>query len=100
MFEEAVAKKHSTTMEAIGIGNDMSAHLTLLTHFSQRYPKIPVFDDSFTSRTAIAFDFMLVSFARLHEAPNVLGAIRAIFETRFAAESEAGDELSDVTAAI
>ncbi|EOD44946.1 putative trna processing endoribonuclease protein [Neofusicoccum parvum UCRNP2] len=40
----AVAKKHSTTSEAIAIGARMRAKMTLLTHFSQRYQKIPVIE--------------------------------------------------------
>ena len=38
---EAVAKKHSTTSEAIGIGAAMGARRVILTHFSQRYQKMP-----------------------------------------------------------
>lgn len=38
---DAIAKKHSTTSEAIGVGVAMAARRVLLTHFSQRYQKIP-----------------------------------------------------------
>ena len=38
---QAVAKKHSTTSEAIGIGAAMGARRVILTHFSQRYQKLP-----------------------------------------------------------
>lgn len=38
---DAEAKKHSTTSEAIGVGAAMGAKRVLLTHFSQRYQKIP-----------------------------------------------------------
>lgn len=38
---EALAKKHSTTSEAIGVGVAMGARRVILTHFSQRYQKIP-----------------------------------------------------------
>ena len=41
---EALTKKHSTTAEALEIGS--SAYLNILTHFSQRYPKVPSFDGS------------------------------------------------------
>ena len=41
LISEAVAKKHSTTSEAIGIGAAMGARRVILTHFSQRYQKIP-----------------------------------------------------------
>ncbi|KAF1923497.1 uncharacterized protein M421DRAFT_425718 [Didymella exigua CBS 183.55] len=39
---DARAKKHSTTSEALGIGAQMNAMAVVLTHFSQRYQKIPV----------------------------------------------------------
>jgi ribonuclease Z len=39
---DAKAKKHSTTSEALGIGAQMDAKSVVLTHFSQRYQKIPV----------------------------------------------------------
>ena len=38
---DAEAKKHSTTSEAIRVGAGMGASRTVLTHFSQRYQKIP-----------------------------------------------------------
>ena len=38
---DAEAKKHSTTSEAIGVGMAMEARRVILTHFSQRYQKIP-----------------------------------------------------------
>lgn len=40
MAGSAIAKKHSTTGEAIQIGRQMRARAILLTHFSQRYQKI------------------------------------------------------------
>lgn len=39
---DARAKKHSTTSEALDIGARMNAKAVVLTHFSQRYQKIPV----------------------------------------------------------
>ena len=42
---DAEAKKHSTTSEAIGVGVAMGARRVILTHFSQRYQKIPVMDN-------------------------------------------------------
>ncbi len=39
---DAIAKKHSTTSEALGVGAKMNAKSVVLTHFSQRYQKIPV----------------------------------------------------------
>ncbi|KAF9728380.1 metallo-beta-lactamase superfamily protein [Paraphaeosphaeria minitans] len=39
---DALAKKHSTTSEALAIGAQMHAKAVVLTHFSQRYQKLPV----------------------------------------------------------
>ena len=39
---QALSKRHSTTEEALRVAADMGAYRTVLTHFSQRYPKIPV----------------------------------------------------------
>ncbi|KAI3879587.1 hypothetical protein MKW92_017985 [Papaver armeniacum] len=58
MVEEAIARNHSTTMEAIEVGE--GAYRIILTHFSQRYPKIPVFDETHMHKTCIGFDMMSV----------------------------------------
>lgn len=57
---EAIVKMHSTTSQAIEIGQRMNAKFTLLTHFSQRYAKLPRFNDNFTENIGIAFDNMMV----------------------------------------
>ncbi|KAI9810765.1 MAG: hypothetical protein M1827_006103 [Pycnora praestabilis] len=41
---DAYAKKHSTTSEALAVGLAMGARRVLLTHFSQRYQKIPIME--------------------------------------------------------
>lgn len=57
---EAVVKMHSTTSQAIAVGNNMKAKFILLTHFSQRYAKLPRFDENFADNIGIAFDNMQV----------------------------------------
>lgn len=42
MEGDAWAKKHSTTGEAVGVALEMKAKNLILTHFSQRYSKIPI----------------------------------------------------------
>lgn len=42
MLRSCIAKKHSTFTEAALEGLAMKAKHTILTHFSQRYSKIPV----------------------------------------------------------
>ena len=39
--DEALAKKHSTTSEAVGVGVAMGARRVILTHFSKRYQDVP-----------------------------------------------------------
>lgn len=41
---EAYAKKHCTTSEALRVGAEMQAKSVVLTHFSQRYQKLPILD--------------------------------------------------------
>ena len=45
MEVDAIAKKHSTISEAVGVGLQMRARRIILTHFSQRYSKIPTMKD-------------------------------------------------------
>lgn len=67
---DAYAKKHSTTSEALSIGKRMGARRILLTHFSQRYQKIPVMDShgGKDQVAIVAFDYMKIKlrdFAKL-----------------------------------
>lgn len=52
---------HSTYSEAISVGKDMNAKFTILTHFSQRYYKIPLIDE-FGDNVGVAFDNMRVCY--------------------------------------
>mmetsp|Transcript_6536 Transcript_6536/g.8872 ORF Transcript_6536/g.8872 Transcript_6536/m.8872 type:complete len:199 (-) Transcript_6536:48-644(-) len=79
LLDEAVAKRHSTTQEAIQTGVDAQVHRTILTHFSQRYPKIPVIDESYTEKTCVAFDLMSVKFVDLEILPKVLPCLKILF---------------------
>lgn len=79
MVEEAVARNHSTTQEAIEVGDAAGAYRIILTHFSQRYPKIPVFDETHMHKTSIAFDMMSVNLADLPMLPRVLPYLKLLF---------------------
>jgi len=90
LLDEAVAKKHSLTREAVASGASAGAYRTLLTHFSQRYPKIPVIDDTFATHTGIAFDMMRLNLADLPALPALVPALRAVFPAN--AAGDAGDD--------
>ncbi|XP_052183390.1 tRNase Z TRZ3, mitochondrial [Diospyros lotus] len=79
LLDEAIARNHSTTKEAIEVGNSAGAYRIILTHFSQRYPKIPVFDETHMHKTCIAFDLMSVNLADLHVLPRVLPHLKILF---------------------
>ncbi|XP_042052514.1 tRNAse Z TRZ4, mitochondrial-like [Salvia splendens] len=80
MVDEAVARNHSTTMEAVEMGDSAGAYRIILTHFSQRYPKIPVFDETHMHKTCIAFDMMSVNLADVHALPRVLPYLKVLFK--------------------
>ena len=52
--ELAVGKRHSTTAEAMADGLAMRAERTILTHFSQRYPKLSPWMDMKAAAAAAA----------------------------------------------
>ena len=61
MLKEAKIKKHSTFTEAIECSKKAKAKFTILTHFSQRYAKFPIFDEfEKDDNIGWAWDFMTV----------------------------------------
>ncbi|KAJ6845469.1 uncharacterized protein M6B38_287100 [Iris pallida] len=93
MVQEAIARNHSTTTEAVGVGVSAGAYRIILTHFSQRYPKIPVFDETHMHNTCIAFDLMSVNAADLPVLPKVLPHLKVLFRKEMAVDES--DELLD-----
>ncbi|KAK4428125.1 tRNAse Z TRZ4, mitochondrial [Sesamum alatum] len=79
MVDEAIARNHSTTKEAVEVGDSAGAYRIILTHFSQRYPKIPVFDETHMHKTCIAFDMMSVNLADIHVLPKALPYLKLLF---------------------
>jgi len=74
---EALAKKHSTVAEALEVGRQMEADKILLTHFSQRYPKLPVVEN--TGQTVLcAFDLMRVKLKEFEYAQAFMPALRLL----------------------
>nr|BAC41975.1 unknown protein [Arabidopsis thaliana] len=95
LVEEAVAKNHSTTKEAIKVGSSAGVYRTVLTHFSQRYPKIPVIDESHMHNTCIAFDMMSINMADLHVLPKILPYFKTLFRNQVVEEEEEEEETDD-----
>ncbi|NP_001312412.1 zinc phosphodiesterase ELAC protein 2-like isoform X2 [Nicotiana tabacum] len=81
LLEEAITRNHSTIKEAIEVGRSAGAYRIILTHFSQRYPKVPALDEVSMQRTCIAFDLMSVNLADLQLLPKVLPYLKLLFRT-------------------
>lgn len=91
---DAIAKKHSTMSEAIDVGRRMGARRILLTHFSQRYQKIPILEEDFEIHPdarkedkakvdeviLVAFDYMRVKLGEFRKAQAFLPAIQKLLE--------------------
>ncbi|KAL2928415.1 tRNAse Z TRZ4 mitochondrial [Bienertia sinuspersici] len=99
LVDEAVARNHSTTKEAIEVGEAAGVYRLILTHFSQRYPKIPVFEDAHMHNTCIGFDMMSVNMADLHVLPKVLPHLKLLFKTEMG-NDESDDILPEAISAV
>lgn len=67
LWREARMKMHSTVSEAIEVGRKMDARFVILTHFSQRYAKIPLLQQNYKN-VAVGFDNMEVT---LNDLPTM-----------------------------
>ncbi|CAE6443862.1 unnamed protein product [Rhizoctonia solani] len=85
--EKAAEKGHSTIGQAMEMGVTMNAKYLLLTHFSQRYPKIPVIKSGFTA-TALAFDYMTISTPHFWKVGSYMGALEKVFESELTADDD------------
>ncbi|KAJ8965129.1 hypothetical protein NQ314_004354 [Rhamnusium bicolor] len=83
LAHEAVIKMHSTTSQAIEVGRKMNAKNILLTHFSQRYAKLPRFNDNFAENVGIAFDYMQVRVDELPLVPNLYPVLKVMFAEHY-----------------
>lgn len=80
---EARVKMHSTLSQAIEQGKKMNAKYTLLTHFSQRYAKIPRIESKLGNSLGIAFDNMEVTLDDLPRLCLFYPALKAMFISHF-----------------
>ncbi|XP_047995037.1 ribonuclease Z, mitochondrial isoform X4 [Leguminivora glycinivorella] len=81
LADEARIKMHSTTSQAIEIGRKMNAKYTVLTHFSQRYARLPrLYARVLTeNNVGIAFDNMQVTLSDLPLLPHMYGPLQLMF---------------------
>lgn len=82
LADEARIKMHSTTTQAIDIGRQMKARYTVLTHFSQRYARLPrlnahILNDN--NSVGIAFDNMQITMSDLDLLPHMYAPLQLMF---------------------
>ena len=80
---QAHRKRHSTSSEAAATSQQMQAHRTIFTHFSQRYPRAPrdvPREGPLAARPIVAFDGMRIPFRLLGAAPLLLPGVDYVLE--------------------
>ncbi|KAG5361747.1 Ribonuclease Z 1 [Yarrowia sp. C11] len=97
--EEAVIKKHCTFSEALGVCGDMEAKHVVLTHFSQRYPKLPELSSLTLENkekekvpVAIAFDMMRIRLGEIGDQAQHFDAISKALEDGEKSEEQENPE--------
>jgi ribonuclease Z len=112
-LEAALDKMHSTTSEAIDVGKRMNAANIFLTHFSQKYTRVPEFVLEWSKKRAEAgkYENVSIAFDRMRVKVRDLWKIRMMYpvfeqmyaETgrkRKAEEMEDGEGVFDKTKTI
>lgn len=74
--EDAVSKRHSTISEALDIANQMNARNVVLTHISQRYPRLPELPTVMTS--CFGFDCMRSRLSEINDLRMAIPKIREL----------------------
>ena len=108
MEEDAVLKRHSTVGEAMDVASKMNAKALILTHFSQRYPKIPPLNSKKKAKDedsnnemrkkrkdmpiVFAFDFMKLTPNIVDLASELTPALRLLYSETDEEDDEAGSE--------
>ncbi|KAK4240581.1 hypothetical protein C8A03DRAFT_13085 [Achaetomium macrosporum] len=107
---DAHAKKHSTMSDALAVGRHMRVRRILLTHFSQRYPKLPVVNEAALVNNdddggdgnegegkrdvevLFAFDMMRVKLGEFKQAKQFLPALRELLKVEEGVEQGVDEE--------
>uniref|UniRef100_A0A8R1DHN0 ribonuclease Z n=1 Tax=Caenorhabditis japonica TaxID=281687 RepID=A0A8R1DHN0_CAEJA len=78
---DAMRKRHSTMGQAVDVGKRMKAKHVILTHFSARYPKVPVLPEYLDElNIGVAMDMLRVRFDHLPLISKLLPIYRKVFE--------------------
>ena len=86
LASSAAEKRHSTMGQAIKTGEQGGAKYVVLTHFSQRYPKLPVFEGN--KNVAFAFDYLSFRYEDMNELCDVCPKVFQMIQELEEAEEE------------
>ena len=89
---EAVLKRHSTVAEALDIAKQMQAKTTLLTHFSQRYPRLPKLPPENT-HVIPAFDFMRITPSNIDKCSLMTPMLKMLYPEDSGSDNDADGEI-------
>ena len=97
LLPEAIAKKHSTTSEAINAGKEMGAKNIILTHFSQRYPKLPILSAAEENgpEVLVAFDLCRVRVGDVKRFGTFIPALKELYEEADEEKIEGEEEVEE-----
>jgi ribonuclease Z len=94
LWREARIKMHSTVSQAIDVGKKMNARYVILTHFSQRYAKIPLLEGN-NENVAVAFDNMEVTLNDMPMMHLMYEPLKDMFADHFEQMEEKKDRRRD-----
>lgn len=92
--QDAVIKRHCTTSEALQVGSRMGAKTIVLTHFSQRYPRVPVLDTEQAHHFCVAFDGMVLNTATVGILPAAARILSQVLESKTEEENDDAQEIT------
>ena len=81
-LNDCIIKKHTSFAEAVKVSEEMQAEYSIFTHFSQRYSRVPTFEE-FEVDTAkncgVAFDHMVITPKNLCTIQKIYPALKIMF---------------------
>lgn len=87
---EAIQKNHSTTKEAIDVSIEANCKVLILTHFSQRYPKMPKLNNhsgndsnELINKIIYSFDYMYIPLKIINMLPQYFNKLLNLLEKIF-----------------
>jgi ribonuclease Z len=109
MEDEATLKRHCTVGEALMVGERMRAKAVVLTHFSQRYPRIPPLGQAVNGSNAasdqelrphiiFAFDFMKLTPNTIAVASALTPALRLLYPSQ--EEGDSSNEANPIDSLV